>query len=44
MALMDENDQLEELNQVMLLWWERMGGTERWQEMLRVHSETSDVV
>ena len=44
MALMDEDDWLEELNWVMLLWWERMGGTERWQEMLRVCSETSDVV
>lgn len=43
-ALMDEDDRLEELNRVTLLWWERIGGTERWQEMSRVCNETSNGV
>ena len=38
MALMEEDDRLEELNQITLNWWRRMGRERIWRERSQDHS------
>ena len=38
MALMEEDDRLEELNQITLDWWRRMGRERIWRERSQDHS------
>jgi hypothetical protein len=41
MALMEEDDRLEELNQITLDWWRRMGQENFWWESTQDHDRQS---